>query len=283
MTAPASAKIPAVCRVAMLACITLLAAASALAQPDPDLPAQSFAAGCYDGHGENTAHLPSGLVVRIAPSNSSRKPCSVEISNAAGKVLYAAATFGIRLHEASGSAPGFNPNLVLEQLSAPAGPYKYTVFSLNPFEQWMVLRNSHPLKLRVGSGRTVFSTLDGALDDLVPNHEFAPGADVFLQLDGRRLRDVSPDYRRDYDRAIDLARQRLWARDLQSLRDNGPLEQPEMRQAILTIVVEYLYSGREKQAWQALEDMWPPMDRERIKQAIQNARARGILSQLAAP
>ena len=273
----------AVPRAPIFAFILLLAAASAFAQPEPDQLAQTFAAGCLNGKGESTSRMPSGFAVRIAPSNSTRKPCSVEISNPAGKVLYAAAAFGIRLHEASGAAPAFAPNLLLEQLPAPIGPYKYAVFSFTPFEQWKVLRNSHPLKLRASSGRTVFTTVDGAFDDFSSSRDFAPRADVFLQLDGKRLRDVSPNYRRDFDRAIAQAHQRLWARDLQSLRDNGPNEQPEIRQAILTIVVEYLYSGREKQAWQALEDMWPPMDRDRLKQAIRDARAKGILSQLAAP
>jgi hypothetical protein len=46
---------------------------------------------------------------------------------------------------------------------------------------------------------------------------------------------------------------------------------------VLEIVWSYLYSGREPEAWSALEDMWPSSDVERIRAAILNARRHGIL------
>ena len=42
----------------------------------------------------------------------------------------------------------------------------------------------------------------------------------------------------------------------------------------------YLYSGREKEAWRALADMWPNGDVERIRSEIIAARARGMHVQL---
>ena len=232
--------------------------------------------GCLNGSGDQTRRLPSGYVLTISPSGEARRPCSVELADSAGKVTYAAAGYAIRLLGPGKGGAG----LVVEQVSA-AHSYKYAFFSLDPPRLGVRLSNSFPFTLHSSADRTVLRTSEGAFGALGLAPEFAPRADLFLEFDGHRLRDASASYRREYDHAIAQARQRLWARDLQALRDNGPLDQPEMRQAILTIVGEYLYSGREKQAWQALEDMWPPVDREHIRRQILDARARGLLSQIA--
>ncbi len=50
---------------------------------------------------------------------------------------------------------------------------------------------------------------------------------------------------------------------------------------VLVIVLNYLYSGRDDQAWQALGEMWPPADVERVKKLILERRSRGLLSQVA--
>ena len=54
-----------------------------------------------------------------------------------------------------------------------------------------------------------------------------------------------------------------------------------MKIKVLEIVWEYLYSGRESQAWTSLAEMWPDDDLPRIRTAIVNARTHGILSQVA--
>ena len=46
---------------------------------------------------------------------------------------------------------------------------------------------------------------------------------------------------------------------------------------VLTVVLAYLYSGRELQAWKALDEMWPRFDRQRIKRLILKTRAEGLL------
>ena len=52
---------------------------------------------------------------------------------------------------------------------------------------------------------------------------------------------------------------------------------------VLTIVLNYLYSGREEQAWKALEELWPASDQGRVKGLILERRGRGLLAQLNAP
>lgn len=50
--------------------------------------------------------------------------------------------------------------------------------------------------------------------------------------------------------------------------------------AVLEIVWNYLYSGREEDAWESLRDMWPPADLDRIHLAIDSRRRNGILAQI---
>lgn len=49
---------------------------------------------------------------------------------------------------------------------------------------------------------------------------------------------------------------------------------------VLEIVWSYLYSSREREAWQALADLWPASDIDRIRTSILDARARGIRTEV---
>jgi hypothetical protein len=49
---------------------------------------------------------------------------------------------------------------------------------------------------------------------------------------------------------------------------------------VLEIVWAYLYSGREQQAWDALAEMWPSSDLDRIRSLILDVRTAGIQSQV---
>jgi len=60
---------------------------------------------------------------------------------------------------------------------------------------------------------------------------------------------------------------------------NMLIDQLPTVQKVLTIVLNYLYSGREEQAWHALEEMWPSSDVDRVKNLIQERRARGLIAQ----
>ena len=48
---------------------------------------------------------------------------------------------------------------------------------------------------------------------------------------------------------------------------------------VLEIAWAYLYSGREKEAWKILGEMWPAADLERIRAALLAMRGRGIHTQ----
>lgn len=66
---------------------------------------------------------------------------------------------------------------------------------------------------------------------------------------------------------------------------NAPVaeENVDTRMAVLRRILNYLYSGREQQAWQTLHEMWPADDQERIKKALLKAYSMGFLTQTDGP
>jgi hypothetical protein len=121
--------------------------------------------------------------------------------------------------------------------------------------------------------------------------DFAPT--IVLRFERKRLTDISSEFQSDFDRQIAAARTQLDAQRLGefklsdgALSNKSPLPADQLHRLmttkikILEIVRCYLYSGREQQAWDALADMWPLADLERIRTAIVNARDHGIRSQV---
>jgi hypothetical protein len=121
--------------------------------------------------------------------------------------------------------------------------------------------------------------------------DFAPT--IVLRFENRRLIDVSSEFRSHFDHQIAEVRARLDSHELSDFRSSDgrlptmsplPVEQlHRLRIAkikILEIVWSYLYSGREQEAWNALANMWPPADFDRIRASILNAQTRGIRGEL---
>jgi hypothetical protein len=108
---------------------------------------------------------------------------------------------------------------------------------------------------------------------------------VIVRLEGNQLTDISSQYQQEYDEKISEARSELTTADLEKFRQsryNDKLftDQLPTVKRVLTVVLSYLYSGREAQAWQALEEMWPASDQTRVKAVILERRSRGVLNQL---
>jgi hypothetical protein len=124
-----------------------------------------------------------------------------------------------------------------------------------------------------------------------PDWDFAPT--VVFRFEHQQLVDVSPEFEPYFDRQIAQVKAQLDAKALDefrkgdgklSLSSASSLEDLHMllrtKIEVLEIVWAYLSSGREQQAWSELAAMWPPADLDRIRRAIQEARAHGILSQV---
>ncbi len=116
---------------------------------------------------------------------------------------------------------------------------------------------------------------------------------VVLRLEHGSLVDVSAEFQSNYDAEIARLRDGVSASDLQDFKNSdGKLTEAvtpasaerlhRLRVAkvkVLEIIWNYLYSGRESEAWHQLGEMWPPADFERIQAAIAKARTAGVHSQ----
>jgi hypothetical protein len=122
--------------------------------------------------------------------------------------------------------------------------------------------------------------------------DFAPT--IVLRFEHGNLRDASPQFQIHFDSQIAGLRKQLTQEDLRDFKSSDGKLSPNtasspdrlhrLRQVkikVLEIVWNYLYSGRETQAWTSLAEMWPDPDTARIRAAIVDARAHGVLGQVA--
>jgi hypothetical protein len=122
--------------------------------------------------------------------------------------------------------------------------------------------------------------------------EFDSAPTIVLRFVHGDLLDVSPEFQAYFDDQIARLRKQLGPEDLRNFKNtdgklspHGPFLAEQLRRLrqvkakILEIIWGYLYSGRERQAWSSLAEMWPDADVERIRAAIVSARARGVLAQ----
>ena len=150
------------------------------------------------------------------------------------------------------------------------------------------IENERGMDFRKGKdGAYDIWTLDGAFDYFDGMcHACTAFPTVVLRLEGGRLRDVSPDFRPDYDEQIAAARNRLDSEDFDAFvvvnryDDTAKAQYQDAAKDVLAIVFGYLYSGRPALAWKALGEMWPAPDQGRIKKLILETKAKGLLSQL---
>jgi hypothetical protein len=106
--------------------------------------------------------------------------------------------------------------------------------------------------------------------------------DLYLRMQGDQIVDVSAEYRSRSDDEIKAARLKLIHEPLENFvaaryQDQMANAGENVKPLVLTIVLAYLYSGREAEAWKALDEMWPRFDRQRIKKLIVETRAKGLL------
>lgn len=115
---------------------------------------------------------------------------------------------------------------------------------------------------------------------------------VAFRFERNQLLDAGPDFQPYFDQRIAKLKTQIDPRDLRDFKNSdgklapGGAFPPEVRYrlrkvkiGVLEIVLAYLNSGREHDAWAAIADMWPGMDIERIRQAIVKAREHGIHAQ----
>ena len=174
----------------------------------------------------------------------------------------------------------------------------YEVFSLtNPPRLLRTITDGHEYDARdMGlRGRNEIWTddvrpVDGFENLPLSSWDFSPTA--VLRFEDQRLIDVSSEFQSYFDHQAGLVKSQLDASALDEFRrSDGQLSSStspmgdlhtlvRTKIKVLEIVWSYLSSGREQRAWSELAAMWPPTDLDRIRGAIQDARARGILRQV---
>jgi hypothetical protein len=233
---------------------------------------------CVDGSGEYKAEFSTGITVDVGPNRRgafAERACGAKLI-AKGQVV----SFQI---DKSGS--GSNRIYQIYSLTKPA----HLLYTLAG-------GNSYSAADTDLDGRVEIWTIDAAAVDGfegVPegNFDFAPT--VVLRFEKGHFADVGSEFISYYDALISKTRAQVTQRDIDEFKQSDgklslkvllPAEElhREMRTkiSILEIVWAYVYSGREKEAWSVLNEMWPAEDTGRIRRAISDVHNRGILHNL---
>jgi hypothetical protein len=174
------------------------------------------------------------------------------------------------------------PSLILEGYSGGDHCcYTYEIASLGEHPVILApIRNESPFyvfkdpashQYRIMSSDGGFHSFDGRCYDC------SPFPRVVLQVDRTGIHDVSAQFTEQYDSEIAQARAKIAQGEIERFL-RADFE--DARRVVLEIVFSYLYSGREAEAWQTLDEMWPARDRQRIRKLITHTRAHGLLSRL---
>jgi hypothetical protein len=220
----------------------------------------------------------------VSDSESNEVVCRSWLVDPSGRETPLLEDWDVSIHQGTGKdlfGDG-NPSLVLEGYSGGAHCcYNYEIVSLGrtpvilrPIQNespFFFFRDPATKQFRILTSDGAFDYFDGMC------HACAPFPRVVLQVDRNGLHDVSADFVEQYDSEIALARAKIAEGDIQKFI---VADFEDARKVVLEIVFSYLYSGRQAEAWQTVDEMWPPADRERIKALILKTRASGILSKL---
>ena len=215
--------------------------------------------------------------------------CRATIFSPSGDKILNAEDFSIQVNKVTGSDINGDSksDIVLEGWSGGAHCcFTYWIVPLGSDPPTALeIRNKEELSFEDmdGDGRMEIETADGAFNHFDHlSYGFSPFPPVFLRMETSSLRDISKHFRSKYAERIGLFRSRLTAKQLAAFRRADPskasLTHVEEKKAVLEIVLAHLYSGNQSAAWKALDEMWPPSDRKRIKELILETRKCGILN-----
>jgi hypothetical protein len=266
-------------------------------------PAQPKAPDCYRGEVHVEPRRIGDFLIQLDSVPDKKDPryalCRVQVFSSHGPV-FQAADLTMSMEEISGKDINGDgqPEAVFAGYSggAPAPEASSLAQGVLRWTYWIVSLGHAPGLLKELSNQTAIGfretadghidlwTGDGAFDyfDCL-SHAETVFPTVFLRLQGRELHDVGPEHWEDYANQIEEARRRLTAEELREFREfknEDEICEGNLRPTIpkvLTIVFANLYGGREQEAWKALDEMWPPTDKERVRKLILQKRAEGML------
>jgi hypothetical protein len=226
------------------------------------------------------------------PGHSKHETCSFRVVSDDGRALANDEHLGILQPEYVDLDRDGIPELIVAADSGGSGAYHDSfVFSQSGRPRLVQsIKNSYPLHAvydfrsnqgyALETGDLVFNSFEGLCNGCSPRPA------IYLKLENGRLSDVSGHFKAEYDREIAKTRRDINNDDLKRFvkatsRDNdGYVSTVGPREAVLKIILDYLYSGREEQARAAVTEMWPGFDRDRVWKEIRKTRATGILEQI---
>jgi hypothetical protein len=253
--------------------------------------AQTASPTCPASKGGPLSGKYAGYTVRLVRSSNRGLRCEAFVAAPGSKTPQGKAVakdWAISINPLSGSDVNGDgkPELIVQGFSGGAHCcYTYRIFALSEgLPLVREIRNQVPVVFTKREGSAEVRTADGVFDYFLLPHSNAVIPELFLRLDGDKLVDVGAEHVADYDKLIEKARSELTAEEVDKLRkanysQNMLIDQLPAVQKVLTIVLNYLYSGREQQAWHALDEMWPSSDVDRVKNLIRERRSRGLLAQ----
>lgn len=264
-------------------------------------PAQD--AVCSGGFGSFTARFATGVTVSVGAKRNAKfagRTCVAKLDWDKQDLLVEPDAWQVDV-DAMGIDLGLGSPVVAFQTKATDLDrlQKYEIYSLK----------KTPRQLRTITGGAFYGAADTDLDGRIEIWTNDAGAvngfeniplsaldfppTIVLRFEQKKLIDVSSEFASEYDRQIATVRAQLDSQQLSEFkRSDGalltrsyvPMDQIHRlittKTKVLEIVWCYLYSAREQQAWNALADMWPQADFDRIRAAVLLAQANGIRSQV---
>ncbi len=257
---------------------------------------------CNGGDGAFAVEFRTGIKVHVGAARNgglATRACAAKLSWENQELLVAMAVSQLDL-DAFGVDLGDGVPVAAFQIKKSGTDccMEYAIYSLE----------TPPRLLRTISGGEFFSAsdrdLDGSVEIWTQDSAAAKGFEnlalgeldsaptVVFRFAHGQLLDVSAEFQSYFDIEIAGIRAGIHPQDLKEFKSSDgklttiPSVSPErlhrlrmVKIKVLEIVWAYLYSGREREAWRSLSEMWPPADADRIRVALVNARAHGIHAQ----
>jgi hypothetical protein len=300
-------RIPHLARKASLPAILCLVAAACAAQTRFSTSPTRFLV-CDRGNGSFEGKLPdfaSHASVTVSVRATKRtgfavRGCEAKLTWGGGETLIASEAAQADI-DVMGADLGFGVPVVAFQIKVTdADPtIKYEIYSLNkPAKLLRTITGQDYFSAadtRLGGTVEIWTTDSAAVNgfDGLPLSAFEMPPTTVLRFEDEKLMDVSSEFRPHFDKQIETLHSQLSDRQLSEFKASdgrlsgehlAPGDQPRgllaTKVKVLEIVWAYLACGREENAWDALNTMWPAVDADRVRAAITNARKRGLRSQV---
>ena len=255
---------------------------------------------CENGSGEYSTKFSTGTTVSVGPLRTgafAERACAARLTWGSEEITVASDANEVAI-DVLGADLGFGMPVVAFQIDETGNHTNrtYQIYSLS----------KPPRLLHTITGAGSYSAADTDLDgqveiwtddaaamngfEGVPFQSFDFAPTIVLRSEKKQIVNVSSEFRSYYDAQIADLRAQIDPQELAAFKNSdGALSLNISRSSderhrlartkikLIEIACAYLYSGRDAEAWSALQDMWPPQDFNRTRAAMSNVYQRGIL------